>query len=52
MITEDWTTENDDGIWCNVCGEQLLTKDEAEAGDEASQCKQCGAPDEIDPDKI
>ncbi len=52
-----WFTRNDDGFWCNFCGDLIKPmfhfECDAEADEyEPEQCKQCGAPDEIDPEKI
>lgn len=60
----DWFSRNEDGSWCNFCGNHLMAphqlddeNDEAERGknetffDDAN-CDQCGAPDEFTPDAI
>ncbi|WP_170145733.1 hypothetical protein [Rhodoplanes elegans] len=52
----DWWSRNDDGVWCNVCGNLLkaafhCTEEELDEY-EPEQCRQCDAPDEIDPDAI
>jgi hypothetical protein len=52
-----WWTRNDDGFWCNVCGNCLKPSFHFESDDEADEfepthCSQCGAPDEIDPEAI
>lgn len=56
-----WWTRNDDGFWCDVCGNLLAAKhqfghgrqDKKDMEDyEPQNCDQCGAPDEIDPEAI
>lgn len=61
MSDLDWYTRNEDGFWCNICGNCLRPSfrfddeyewDEYEKELETSSCKQCGAPDDIDPEAI
>ena len=42
---------NEDGLWCNACGEQLATNDEVEEDSfiEPDQCNTCDWPHEFDP---
>lgn len=52
-----WWTRNDDGFWCDVCGNCLKASHNFDSEDEADEyeptsCRQCGAPDEIDPEAI
>mgnify|MGYP006979984862 CR=1 FL=1 len=56
-----WWTRNDDGFWCDFCGEILKPSfhfhcddewDDYEADIEGSCCPHCGAPDEFDPEAI
>ncbi len=56
-MTWQWWDRNKDGFWCGVCGELLKPafhfNDEDEMDDyEPGFCRQCGAPDEIDPEAI
>lgn len=56
-----WWTRNEDGFWCDVCGNLLAAKHQFGCGRQDKQdmdeyeppfCQQCGAPDEIDPEAI
>lgn len=58
-----WYTRNEQGFWCNVCGDVLkpdfhFDSDEEwdefenELEDESRGCRSCGAPDGIDPEAI
>lgn len=51
-----WFSKNDQGLWCNFCGEHLATEheldDEVKIDLEDGNCNNCGAPDDIDPDAI
>ncbi|MEW4459478.1 hypothetical protein AB1K42_15405 [Roseibium algicola] len=56
-----WWTRNDDGFWCDFCGEILKPSfhfhcddewDDYESDIEGSCCPHCGAPDELDPEAI
>lgn len=51
-----WYDTNEYGCWCTVCGNLLkaafhCTPEELEEY-EPECCRQCGAPDEIDPEAI
>jgi len=53
----DWWSKNDDGVWCNVCGNCLKASFNFDSEDdfaayEPTDCRQCSAPDEIDPEAI
>lgn len=52
-----WWTQNKDGFWCNFCGDLLKPAFHFDDPDEMDEyepkrCKQCGAPDDIDPEAI
>ena len=48
-----WYSRNKFGMWCLVCGNHLRTPSELDENyDPPECCDQCGAPDEIDPEKI
>ncbi|WP_180897154.1 hypothetical protein [Martelella soudanensis] len=56
-----WWTRNDHGFWCDFCGDCLKpdfhfdSEDEWDAFEkdiEDSNCRNCGAPDEFDPEAI
>jgi len=56
-----WWTRNEDGFWCNFCGDLLKPSfhlecaeewDEFEEDLEDGCCCKCGAPDDFDPDSI
>lgn len=58
-MQEDWQfwTHNKYGFWCDVCGNLLKPSFHFDDPDEADEyepgaCDQCGAPDEIDHEKI
>ncbi|GEM_PF-1719351 len=45
----DWATANDDGIWCDFCGELLIAAFHADADTVAPECcRTCGAPDDAE----
>ena len=46
----NWTTKNDDGVWCNFCGELLIPPLKDFNSEYPECCPTCGAPDEIKPD--
>lgn len=57
----EWWSRNEHGFWCNVCGDCLKPDFHFDSDDEweeyqdelkDGQCRQCGAPDEIDPEAI
>lgn len=62
MLNMGWYSRNDQGFWCNVCGNHLKPAwhldDDEEWEDFETEledglgCDQCGAPDDIDPDAI
>ena len=52
-----WWSRNEHGFWCNVCGDQIKAphqfEDDEDMDDyEPECCRNCGAPDEIDPEAI
>lgn len=50
---EWWLTQNVHGLWCNICGECLAVPRDIDETFQAPECcKNCGAPDEIDPEAI
>lgn len=52
-----WWTRNDDGFWCNVCGDLIKPEFHFDSDDEMDAfepecCTACGAPDDIDPEAV
>lgn len=56
-----WFSRNEQGFWCNVCGDILKPSfhfndedewDEYQDELEDGQCRLCGAPDDINPEAI
>lgn len=44
-----WTTANDDGLWCNFCGELLVAAwNVDECTEHPECCPTCGGPDDIE----
>ena len=45
----DWVTANDDGLWCNFCGEILVSSFHADQDTVCpEECRTCGAPDDAE----
>lgn len=46
--------QNEFGLWCPLCGNHIARADECEEDDYKApeQCRDCGFPDEIDPERI
>lgn len=45
----DWATVNDDGIWCDFCGEILVVPWQVDDDTECPEnCGTCGAPDDAE----
>lgn len=44
-----WATLNEDGLWCDVCGEILIAAFHLDDTTTVPECcRTCGAPDDID----
>ncbi|WP_300420295.1 hypothetical protein [uncultured Hyphomonas sp.] len=51
----DWFSINKDGIWCDFCGNLLEASFNIDEEDDPRDhvpecCRECGAPDDFDPD--
>jgi hypothetical protein len=46
--------QNEWGLWCLCCGNHIARADELDDEDYKApeMCRQCGFPDEIDPERI
>jgi predicted RNA-binding Zn-ribbon protein involved in translation (DUF1610 family) len=44
MLKHPWT-ENEDGFWCDACGELIRASFSTEKGDLPDTCRRCGFPD-------
>jgi hypothetical protein len=46
-----WWSRNEDGVWCNWCGERIFPSwfDEYENGDEPEYCPNCKCSDDEGP---
>jgi hypothetical protein len=45
----DWASVNDNGMWCNFCGDLLIASFHVDADTEAPEgCRNCGAPDDVE----
>lgn len=52
-----WYTRNDDGFWCDFCGDLIKPMFHFECDEDAdtyepAECRNCGAPDDFDPDAL
>lgn len=49
LTCPEWASVNDDGIWCDFCGELLVASFHVDSESEAPECcRSCGAPDDIE----
>lgn len=52
MLEMTWLSENECGLWCEICGSHLASPEQIddEEFEQPECCPQCGAPDEFDPE--
>jgi len=45
----DWCSANEAGIWCNICGDLVVSSWHVDDDTTCPQsCRTCGGPDDID----